>query len=85
MANPEIQKAVTGLRTYKSRIDSLKGVVDTIDTSDMATTGFTNLTTIAGEIAKFGGKMKSYYEKIKDIKVEVMDNMVNCIHGFLLQ
>ena len=83
LANPEIQTAVTGLRTYKSRIDSLKGVVDTIDTSDMATTGFTNLTTIAGEIAKFGGKMKSYYEKIKDIKVEVMDNMVKCINDVI--
>ena len=83
LANPEIQTAVTGLRTYKTRIDSLKGVVDTIDTSNMATTGFTNLTTIAGEIAKFGGKMKSYYEKIKDIKVVVMDNMVNCMNDII--
>ena len=83
LANPEIQTATTNMRIYKSRIDGLKGVVDTIDTSDMTTTGFTNLVTIGGKIADFGGKMKSYYEKIKDIKVSVMDNMVNCINDVI--
>jgi hypothetical protein len=83
LANPEIQTAITGLSTYKSRIDSLKGVADTIDTSDMSTTAFTNLVTIGGKIADFGGEMKAYYNKIKDIKVSVMDNMVSCINDVI--
>ena len=83
LANPELQTAITGLETYKTRIDSIKGVVDTINTSDIAATGFTNLVTIGGKIADFGGKMKSYYEKIKDIKVATMDNMVSCINDVI--
>ena len=83
LANPELQKAITNLGTYKTRIDDLKRIVDTIDTSNMATTGFTNLTTISGEIAKFGGKMKTYYEKIKDIKFAVMDSMVDSMNDVI--
>ena len=83
LANPEINTAITELGTYKTRIDSLKGVVDTIDTSDMGVLGFTNLVTIGGKIADFGGKMKSYYEKIKAIKVATMDNMVNCMNDII--
>jgi hypothetical protein len=83
LANPEIETAIGGLRTYKSRIDSLKGVVDTIDTSAIATTGFTNLVTIGDKIADFGGKMKSYYEKIKGISVVTMDNMASCINDVI--
>ena len=83
LANPELQKAITNLGTYKTRIDNLKGIVDTIDTSNMAATGFTNLTTISGEIAKFGGKMKTYYEKIKDIKFAVMDSMVDSMNDVI--
>ena len=82
-ANPELQTAITNLGTYKSRIDSLKAIADTIDTSDMATTGFTNLVTIGSKIADFGKELKKYYEKIKDIKVVVMDNMVNCINDII--
>ena len=82
-ANPELKIAITNMKTYKSRIDDLKGIVDTINTSDLATNGFTNLVTIGGHIADFGGKMKSYYEKIKAIKVATMDNMVNCINDVI--
>ena len=83
LANPNLQTAITGLRTYKSRIDTLKGVVDKIDVSEIATSGFTNLVTIGGKIADFGGKMKSYYEKIKDITVTKMDNMVSCMNDII--
>ena len=83
LANPELKTAITELGTYKTRIANLKGVADTIDTSDIAITAFTNLVTIGGEIAKFGGKMKSYYDKIKDIKVATMDKMVNCINDVI--
>lgn len=80
LANPEIQNAITELSVYKSRIDTLKGVADTIDTSDMSVNGFTDLVTIGKKIADFGGEMKSYYSKIKDIKIQTMDNMVGCIN-----
>lgn len=83
LANPELQTAIDELKIYKSRIDSLKGVVDTIDTSDMSTTAFTDLVTIGGKIADFGKEMKKYYDKIKDIKVSVMDNMVGCINDVI--
>lgn len=83
LANPELQTAITGLRTYKTRIDTLKGIVDTIDVSDLAITDFENLVTIGGEIVKFGKKMKSYYEKIKDITVTKMDNMVSCMNDII--
>ena len=82
-ANPELQTAIKNMETYKSRIDSLKGVVDKVNTSNLATNGFTNLVTIGGHIADFGGKMKSYYEKIKAIKVATMDNMVNCMNDVI--
>ena len=83
LANPEISTAITELGTYKTRIDTLKGVADTIDTSEMGMSGFTNLVTIGGKIAEFGGKMKAYYDKIKNIKVDTMDNMVSCINDVI--
>ena len=83
LANPELETAISGLGTYKKRIDDLKAITDTIDTSNLGVNGFTNLVTIGGKIATFGGKMKDYYNKIKDIKVTVMDNMVNCINDVI--
>ena len=83
LANPELQKAITGLGTYKSRVDSLKSVADTISVSDMTTTVFTNLVTVGEKIADFGGEMKAYYNKIKDISVTTMDKMVNCVNDVI--
>ena len=83
LANPEISTAITELRTYKTRIDTLKGVVDTINTSEMSVSGFTNLVTIGEKVAEFGGEMKAYYDKIKNIKVVTMDNMVRCINDVI--
>ena len=83
LANPEIKDAIDGLKTYKKRIDSLKEVAETIDISDMSTTVFTNLVDVGKEVASFGKQMKSYYDKIKDIKVATMDNMVNCINDVI--
>ena len=80
LANPELGDAITGLGTYKEKIDDLKTIADTINTSDLGVDGFTDLVTIGGKIETFGGKMKGYYNKIKDIKVETMDKMVNCIN-----
>ena len=82
-ANPTLSTSITELGTYKSRIDSLKGVADGIDTSEMSTTAFTNLVTIGEKIASFGGEMKKYYDKIKGINVSTMDNMVNCINDVI--
>lgn len=83
LANPELSTAISNLKVYKTRIDELKGVADSIDTSDLAVTGFTNLVTIGGKIADFGEKLKSYYNKIKDIKVVTMDNMVGCVNDVI--
>lgn len=83
LANPELQTAISNLSTYKTRVDDLKAVVDTIDTSEVSVNGFTNLVTISEKIADFGGELKSYYNKIKDIKVVTMDNMVNCINDII--
>jgi hypothetical protein len=83
LANPELETAISGLGTYKKRIDALKSVADTINTNDLGVDGFTNLVTIGGKIESFGGKMKGYYNKIKDIKIDVMDNMVNCINDVI--
>ena len=83
LANPALSTAITDLGTYKTRISDLKGVADKIDTSEMSTTAFTNLVTIGEKIASFGGEMKSYYNKIKDIKVQTMDNMVSCINDVI--
>ena len=83
LANPELQTAITELGTYKSRISSLRGIADTIDTSEIGINAFTNLVTIGEKIADFGKELKAYYDKIKDIKVQVMDNMVNCINDVI--
>lgn len=83
LANPEIKTAISNLKTYKKRIDDLKGVTDSISTSDISVIGFTNLVTIGGKIADFGGHMKNYYNKIKDIKIVTMDNMVSCINDVI--
>lgn len=83
LANPALSTAITDLGTYKSRIESLKGVADEIDTSEMSTTAFTNLVTIGENIASFGGEMKKYYNKIKDITITKMDNMVDCINDVI--
>ena len=83
LANPEILTATTGLSTFKTRIHDLKGVMETINTSDMGIVGFTNLVTVGGKIEEFGGKMKAYYDKIKNIKVATMDNMVSCINDVI--
>lgn len=83
LANPELQKAITGLGIYKSRVDSLKAVADTVNVSDMTTTAFTNLVTIGEKIADFGGEMKSYYNQIKNITVTTMDKMVNCVNDVI--
>lgn len=83
LANPEIQNAITGLGTYKTRISDLKTVAGEIDTADTDITAFTNLVTIGEKIADFGGEMKKYYDKIKNITVATMDNMVNCINDII--
>lgn len=83
VANPELSDAISGLKTYKSRIGDLKDVAETIDSSEMGITGFTNLVTIGEKIAAFGKELKSYYEKIKNIKVATMDNMVSCINDVI--
>lgn len=83
LANPELETAISGLKTYKERVDSLKFVADTINTNDLGVEGFTNLVTIGGKISAFGSKMKEYYNKIKDIKVSVMDNMVSCVNDVI--
>ena len=83
LANPELKTAISNLSTYKERVDGLKSVADTIDTGELAISGFTNLVTIGEKIADFGAELKSYYNKIKDIKVITMDNMVNCINDVI--
>lgn len=83
LANPKLQDVIDGLGIYKSRLDKIKEVTDTIDTTDMATDVFTNMVTISGKMADFGKEMKNYYDKIKDIKVNIMDNMVNCMNDVI--
>ena len=83
LANPQLKDAIDGLREYKSHLDTIKSVTDTIDTSDMATTVFTNMVEVSKKLASFGGEMKKYYDKIKDIKTITMNNMVNCINDII--
>ena len=83
LANPKLQDVIDGLGIYKARIDKIKEVTDTIDTTDMATDVFTNMVTISEKMADFGKEMKNYYDKIKDIKVNIMDNMVNCMNDVI--
>lgn len=83
LANPELKDVITKLGEYKSNIDRIKGIADTINTSDMATTVFTDMVTIGGKLADFGKKMKQYYSNIKDIKTTVMDDMVNCVNDVI--
>lgn len=83
LANPQLKDAIDGLRDYKLHLDTIKSVTDTIDTSDMATTVFTNMVEVSKKLASFGGEMKKYYDKIKDIKTLTMNNMVNCINDII--
>lgn len=83
LANPELGTAIEKLKIYKERVDDLKTVADTIDTSDIAKDAFTNLTEMGEEIADFGAEMNKYYNKIKNITVSTMDNMVNCINDVI--
>lgn len=83
LANPELNNAISGLRTYKSRIEDIKDITQTINTNGLSIDGFTNLVTVGGKIESFGKKMSKYYDHIKDINVVVMDNMVNCINDVI--
>lgn len=83
LANPALSTAITDLGTYKSRVDSLIEVANSITVSEITVTAFTDLVTVGSKISSFGGKMKSYYEKIKDITVTKMDNMVGCINDII--
>ena len=83
LANPELLNASSGLKTYKTRVEDIKAVADSIGLGDIAIGTFTNLVTVGGKIADFGDKMKSYYNKIKAISVSTMDNMVGCINDVI--
>lgn len=83
LANPELDNAITGLGTYKQKIDDLKVVAESVDTTGLSIDGFTDLVTVGGKVASFGGKMKDYYNKIKDIKTTTMDNMVSCVNDVI--
>lgn len=83
LANPELQTAITDLGTYKSRIDSLRGVANSIDTGEASLSAFTNLVNISKKIGSFGDNLKEYYNKIKGINVTTMDNMVRCINDVI--
>ena len=83
LANPELETAISGLKTYKQRISDLKGVADTIDTSALDTTAFADLVEVGKKVASFGQEMKNYYNKIKDIKAEKMDRMVSCVNDVI--
>ena len=82
-ANPEIKTAISNMKTYKSLIDDLKKVADSVCTSEISIEGFMYLTMVGGQIVEFGEKMKSYYKKIKDIKVATMNNIVNCMNDII--
>lgn len=83
LANPQLKDAIGGLGTYKSHIDTIKGVVSTIDTKGMATTVFADMVEISKKLASFGGEMKKYYNNVKDIKIATMNNVVNCINDII--
>ena len=83
LANPELETAKNGLNLYKERIENLKLIADKIDTTDISTNVFTNMVTASKHFKDFGENMKKYYEKIKDIKVAVMDNMVSCMNDII--
>lgn len=83
LANPELQKAIDNMTLYESRLSSFKSVVNLIDTTDLADNVFTEMVTISEKLIDFGKNIKSYYSKIKDIKIETMDNMRNCINDVI--
>lgn len=83
LANPELNDVINGLTIYKSRIGKIREITDTIDTSNMAATVFTDMVDIGKKLADFGKEMKKYYDKIKDIKVATMDRMVSCINDVI--
>ena len=83
LANPELQTAIDGLKTYKDRLDKIKTVTDEIDTKDIATDVFTDMVTMSDKMASFGKNMKQYYDKIKDISFNTMDKMVDCMNDVI--
>lgn len=83
LANPLLEKCIKSMTTYKDRISTLQGIVNTIDTTKLATTVFTEMITIGGKLVEFGGKLKAYYDKIKNIKIATMDSMVNCVNDVI--
>ena len=83
LANPELLTAIDGLTLYKERIEKVKAISDEIDTSDISTEAFTDMVTASKHFKDFGENMKKYYDKIKDIKVSVMDAMVTRINAVI--
>ena len=83
LANPELEKAIDNLTTYKTKVDELRNITISIGDSEISESGFTNLVTISDKIADFGSGLKSYYNKIKDIDTGIMDNMVKCVNGVI--
>jgi hypothetical protein len=82
-ANPELETAIREMTVYKTRIDDLRGVVNSINVSELSIQAFVNLVTIGGEIEKFGKKLRAYYDEIKHISVQTMDNMVSCLNDII--
>ena len=83
LANPQLEDAITGLKDYKSHLESIKEVTDSIDTTEMATSVFTDMVEISKKLASFGGEMKKYYEKIQNINFTTMNEMANCMNAVI--
>ena len=83
LANPELLTAIDGLTLYKGRIEKIKTLADEIDTSDISTDVFSTMVTASDHLKDFGSNMKKYYDKIKDIKVSVMDAMITRINAVI--
>lgn len=83
LANPELNTAISGLTIYKERLDNIKSIADTIDTTEMATNVFSDMVTASDKLADFGANMADYYDNIKDISTTTMSNMVSCVNDVI--
>lgn len=82
-ANPKLEKGVGLMKIYKKRLDELRGVVDSINTSAYGEAKFDHLVNIAEKIVDFGEEMDDYYDSVKDIKQDTLTKMVKAIDDII--
>ena len=83
VANPILNDVNDLMEIYKQRLDRLHKLVSAVNVSNLATTVFTDMITIADKLSDFGKNIQSYYNNIKTISTTTMDKITACLDNIV--